>query len=324
LLVTLALSLTGCVSPGTKAQVEVIHENRKAIDRNTTAVIASGLAAVTGTTAPLDNAAAKIGEENASADSRFEKLRTDLEKQQLEFRTFVTGALQIAGDVATDLVPGGSAAARALGLIKSRVDAAQNSANQAQKEGEAAKKDAATATVEAQKLVTNLKTELAAKEELLKQQIAAREALQKKDLEFALKELSSLNAQQKAELHQELLTLAKDRGIKGAEGMTTEQHLTALGGAGLGLAGLLRTFGRSRSAAKVDEIGSTQDGHEQKLTQTATEVDEIWTEVKALQSKVALAENQLERCDCSTLRANLSGHSSTLANHERRLDNLEA
>jgi hypothetical protein len=317
LLATTALALGGCVTPGTKAQVEVINENRKAIDRNTTAVIASGLSVVSGTTAPLDAASVEIGAEAAATDSRYKQLRADLEKQQLEFRAFVNGALQIAGAVATDLVPGGSAASKALGMIKDRADAAQTSATKAQQEGEAAKKDAATATTEAQKLVVGLRAELAAKETLLKEQIAAKEALQRKDIEFALKEFSTLNAQQKAEVHGELKALAVERGIKGAEGMSTEELLAALGAAGVGLAGLLRTFGRSRSAPEVEQLATKQIDQSEKIGRATGEVGELWIEVKNLQTEVAVVTQR-------AAQASDAGTSAIrLENHDRRISRLE-
>lgn len=323
-IVTLALSLAGCTTAGSSAKFEVLNETRKAIDRNTTATIAVGLGTVTDTTAPIEAAATKIGEATGAADARFEELRKELEKQKLEFTTFVNGALSAVGEIATDLVPGGSTAAKVIGIVQNRITSAKQAAEEATKQSEVAKKDAAAAAVDAQKQIASLKADVAAKEDILKQQIAAKEEMQKRELELARKELAALTMQQQAELRQELVTIAKENGVNGADGMSTEELLAALGAGGLGLAGLLRTFGRSRSATKVEEIAATQGDQTKKVGEAVKEVDEIWTEMKDLQSKVDVIKQRADGTAAFLTTTSQVEVEVTLKDHGRRIEKLES
>jgi|GEM_PF-6720329 len=298
------VALSGCVTAGTQAKVKAMQEATKAIDRNSVADLAAATGIVTKSTAPIEAAAAQLNQEIVFRDDRFDQLNQELERQKLEFKTFVIGALAIVGETATELVPGGTAAARALAVLKKGVDANQQAAAKAQSEGEAAKQAATSATTEATKQLTALKTELAAKEEL-----------RKKELELAQQELRALTSEQQGQLRTELLAVAREHGVAGAEGMSTEELLAALGAGGLGLAGLLRTFGRSRNATEVNGIATVQEKHGEKLAEASREVDELWTELKALQTKVEVADQRVVGSD---LR-----QSVTLGDHERRLDLLE-
>lgn len=253
------LFFTGCqTTAGKRANLESNQNLVDAINRNTDATVASGLAGVTGDVSHLDKVSEKNAADVAATNARYKQLRDDLEKQKLEFSNFVNGALGIVGEVATELVPGGTAAARVLGVIKNKVDAANGAANQAQDK-------AAGALAEAEKQIKALKEEVAAKEKGLKDQLAAEQERQKRELEFARKELSLLSATETEALRSELVTIAKENGVANAEGMTTEELLAALGAGGIGLAGLLRTFGKSRSQSDIDQLWDKQSKLEKDL-----------------------------------------------------------
>ncbi len=318
------LGSSGCVTSGTQAKVDVLNENRRAIDRNTTAVLAAGRAVTSGTTAPIDDAEKRLGEASTAADAHFAAIREELAKQKLEFQTFVTGALATVGEVTTELVPGGGAAAKVIGLIKNRVESAHSGAAEAKREGEAAKREAANALVDAQKQMASLKTELAAKDELTKQQAALREEQLKRDIEFARREISTLSDQQKVVAREDLVKLAKEKGVIGAEKMSTEELLAALGAAGVGLAGLLRTFGRSRNASQVDQLAATHGDQARKIEQTNGEVDELWTDLKKLDQRLAVIERGAAECNCRELNSEIAKLVVARGDHERRIGVIEA
>lgn len=236
-------AFSGCVTRGTQAKLDSINETRKAIDRNTTAVLAGATGIVTESTKPIEDAAVKINEGVAASDAKFDELHKQLEAQQLEFKTFVNGALAAVGEIATELVPGGTAAAKVVGIINKRVTDNAAAAADAKKASEAAQKAAAEVAKEAEKMVATLKAEFVSKEEL-----------RKKELELAKQEISALSAKDQVDLKQQLIAEAKARGIKDAEGMTLEQLLAALGASGVSVAALVRTFGRSRSQNEIDQL----------------------------------------------------------------------
>lgn len=184
------------------------------------------------------------------------------------------------------------------------------------------KKSVDAVLAEAQKQVAALKADVETKTEIAKQQSSAKEEQLKRDLEAARKEFAVLSEQQQAAARAELVRIAKDKGIAGAEGMTTEQLLVALGGAGLGLAGLLRTFGKSRNASEVEQMATTQDAHAEKINTAASEVDQLWDGVKQIEQKIAVLEHQSEACDCHSVKSDVIKIFSALDDHQRRLGKL--
>lgn len=155
-----------------------------------------------------------------------------------------------------------------------------------------------------------------------KTELAEKAERQKKDLEQAIKEFAVLNTKEQAAARAELVKLADAKGVKGAEGMSTEQLLAALATAGVSVAGLARTFGRSRSAEAVGELATAQDGHAAKLAETSTGVENLWDDVKALQAKIAVVDERT--AGLPELRVKDIAHATTLDDHERRLDAIEA
>ncbi len=151
-------------------------------------------------------------------------------------------------------------------------------------------------------------------------EIAAKEAQQKKDIGQALTEFAKLSSEQKNAAREELIKLAQEKGIKGAEGMTTDQLIAALGAAGIGLAGLLRTFGPSRGAKEVGQVVTTQGEQEKQIKTASKNVDDLWTDIATLDKKVGVLEQRADDCDCPTLHTGLAKLTGTLDDHERRLD----
>ncbi|MEY2881515.1 MAG: hypothetical protein RLZZ15_3895, partial [Verrucomicrobiota bacterium] len=99
--------------------------------------------------------------------------------------------------------------------------------------------------------------------------------------------------------------------------------MAALSAAGVGLAGLLRTFGKSRSADEVAQLGTTQEDHAVKIDKSAHDVDQLWDDVKKLDQKVTLLEHRADACDCPTISTDVAKLSSASTDHERRLGAVE-
>jgi hypothetical protein len=323
----IGLLFSGCSTVDTRSLVGGLDANRKATEGAARAVVAHGLAVVGNTAAPLHEVAKQNGDISAATDTEIAKIKSDLDAQKKEFQNFVTGALAVVGEVATEVVPGGTTAAKVLGLLNTKVKAAQTGADDAKKDGDAAKKEAAAAvtaaTADAQKQLAALKAELESKAKLLEQQAAAKEEQTKRDLDFVRKEFASLSVQQQAVARAEMIKLAEEKGIKGARDMTTEQLIAALSAAGVGLAGLLRTFGKSRNASEVEQLATTQEDHSDKIDKAAHGVDQLWDDVKKLDQKVAVLEHKADACDCPTLAGDLTKLSRVATDHERRLDAVE-